>query len=208
LQRLGTHASSGSGGWRTKSRSSTLLDSDEEDGAEGFRKHLEPGENEHIVVTPPAKAERRPTLVDGRANAGAPSPLPARSSLEKGKEREKEEEKPKAKVNWKAEAPRAGHTLRHEHNEGAPEPLEAHVPREVHEHADSARRSTDSVGTQRSVDEELAMPGSFYGSTGSRQHRHRSGSQRSHRSHQNHHGHHHYHPDGLLAGFFRKMHLS
>ncbi|KAH9920312.1 uncharacterized protein B0H18DRAFT_1024780 [Fomitopsis serialis] len=40
LQRLGTRASSGSGGWRMTSRGSTLLDSDGEDDVEVPRRHV------------------------------------------------------------------------------------------------------------------------------------------------------------------------
>ncbi|TFY70066.1 hypothetical protein EVJ58_g3 [Rhodofomes roseus] len=132
LQRLGTRSSMGSGGWRTKSRSSTLLDSDDEDVAESPAKssgnHLElPEENEHVVVTPPANADRPPAVVEARACEGAPSPPPARSTPEKAKE---------PKVIGRAEVPQAGHTLRHEQDEGAREPLEAQVPQEVHEHAE------------------------------------------------------------------------
>ena len=217
MNRLGTRMSTGSGGWRTKSRSSTIVDSDEEDAhsteSKSNGKLLEPGENEHVVVTPPGDVEKAQShAVSMRSWAGAPSPPPARSHVEKGKERateptlhapaEASNHEPPAKAgkhertrsrasSWASGA--AGHTLRHERNEAAPEPL-----------AGDARRSVDNVSV-RTEDEELAMPGSFYGSLGSRENRRRSGSQRSHRSH---HSHHFHHPDGLLAGILRRMNLS
>ena len=220
MNRLGTRMSTGSGGWRTKSRSSTVVDSDEEDtrstGSKSNGKLLEPGENERVVVTPPGDAQReRSHAVDMRAWVGAPSPPPARSHVEKGKERAKEEslhadankhepqtkagkhERSRSRASSRASGAAAGHTLRHERDEDAPEPLEA-------QGAGDARRSVDNVSV-RTEDEELAMPGGFYGSLGSRESRRRSGSQRSHRSH---HSHHLHHPDGLLAGIMRRMKLS
>ncbi|KZT67673.1 Pkinase-domain-containing protein [Daedalea quercina L-15889] len=214
LQRLGTHVSSSSGGWRTKSRSSTVVDSDEEEAEEARSDgaHLVPGENEHVVVTPPGEV-RKSHSMDARAWLGAPSPPPARSHVEK---REDEADgEAEAKVDQRAEAPHEGKALPHEQDEPAREPLKAQALQDAHEPArgrgstDSIRRSADSVGGRTSLeDEELAMPGSFYGSAGSRAHRHRSGSHRSHHSHHSHHHRFYADADGLLAGFLRKMHLG
>lgn len=202
MKRLGTRMSSGSGGWRTKSRSGTIVDSDEEDDvhtpdAKSNGQLLEPGENAHVVVTPPGDMERERThAVDVRAWAGAPSPPPARSHVEKGKERAKDESGQVEASTHETQA-KAG---RHEARSRSRASSGAAPLRD--EGAQDARRSVDNASV-RTEDEELAMPGSFYGSLGSRQGRRRSGSQRSLWSH---HGLHH--PDGLLAGLMRKMKLS
>lgn len=195
--------SSGSGGWRTKSQSGTDVDSDDDDStqttaAKSNVELLQPGENEHVVVTPPGDLDReRAHAVDVRAWVDASTP-PALHT-EKGKERAKDESgqaaagEHEAQATAKQDAPSRSRSRTssraaeaHEREEGALEP--------------QGRRSVDSMSV-RTEDDEPAMPGSFNGSLGRRR---RSGSTRSHWSHQSH----HLHPDGLLAGLLRKMKLS
>ncbi|KZT06205.1 Pkinase-domain-containing protein [Laetiporus sulphureus 93-53] len=203
LNRFGTTSSSG--GWR--SRTMLAADSDDDSSDEWANASLREkakangkapplsGENEHVKVSPPVE----------RAGPDAPSPPPASEAQPHADASSQNANASGSGATLPASKPSQGHTLRHEKDEAAREPLHAKVPQELHEQQAARKQAkpspahldvpSDESTPRRSIEsEELPMPGSFHGSW-------------------NHHHHHHnhleHHPqvESALDSLLRKMHI-